>query len=110
MAETRKYPRLNNDVSVSYNVVQSILGTGTRSKNISQGGICFCVAQALEAGSSLEMRIRISDENSSTVRAIGKVVWRKKSDNFRLPFEIGVTFTYITEGDYGKLTQYLSAK
>ena len=104
MQEKRKSIRVNKHIIVMYHVITDLLRSGSRTKDISAGGLCLPVIEQLKPGQFLDLEIRI-DEFVRPIKALGEVVWQKNSDEKNFPFEIGIKFIDIGVEDHKKLVQ-----
>lgn len=92
---------------ISHKFLKGAYRTGSRSKDISEGGMCFPVHRSIEPGTNLELQIYIAD-SKKPILAIGEVMWLQKRDDVRYPFLAGVRFKNIDVLDRGKLRSYIS--
>ena len=108
MDERRQYIRIDKSTAVSYRVLEQFLGSGSRSKNISEGGICLPLHQRFGVGVVLELKIHLA-ELSQPILAIGKVVWlEEKKEDVNFPFELGIQFIKISPADKNKIITHIS--
>jgi Tfp pilus assembly protein PilZ len=94
MENQRRHARIGQGFSVSFHEINDILGSGERSKNLSESGLCLPLNHYYEVGSLLELEIR-SDELKVSVKAVARVAWIIRQDNRELPFQAGLEFTDI---------------
>lgn len=102
--ERRTFERFYLPVAV---IRYSVLGKEwfkgeTMIKNISLGGIQFCVKEALEVGSRVTLQIHRPSHPFST-QATGEVVWIKENHRFGGGFVVGLKFTQADFFDLQKL-------
>jgi len=109
MEEHRQYVRVNRSLEIHYRVLKTMMKTGSSSKNISAGGICFPVFQNLQPGAILELEID-SEEISGHIKATGEVKWARKKEDIHFPFEIGIAFVKIDPKDRDNLINYINER
>jgi c-di-GMP-binding flagellar brake protein YcgR len=106
--ERRRFARLNVLVDVVYKKHAGLDGNKlSLAKNISKGGICLIVYEELKESDTLELIMRLPEDNG-TVSALGRVVWVKEfiiGDNKR--FDAGIEFIGIEEEDINKINKYV---
>ncbi len=98
MTDNRKYIRINKSSEVSYKILRKFMKSGTRSSNISIGGICLPTVQRLNPGTFLELEISFV-EIESIVKAVGEIIWINEKKQGESPFEIGIKFIDISLSD-----------
>lgn len=98
MQERRRALRIAKSLCVSYQRVKSVKKSGSRNLNISSEGICLPVDQNLEVGTILEIELSALNMQKS-ITALGKVVWMRRRDDVRFPFEVGLEFREISDAD-----------
>jgi len=98
MDERRKFPRVEIDVLVNYDI-----NAKARSKDISENGICLITGKALEVGSFLN--IVFSIEKDDEIKAIGKVKWTREVSAKQ--YENGLEFWHIDKIDENKIKKYV---
>ena len=98
MQEKRKYSRINKTMVVSYTVSRSFLKSGSRSQNVSPGGMAFPTIQRLDPGIILEMEISLEYEKK-VIPIMAEVVWSQRKVDSRYPFETGVKFLEVNDSD-----------
>lgn len=109
MSERRKYIRISDSLIISYRALNAFLRSGSRTKDISQTGICLPIPQRLEPGALLELEIHLR-EFEKTIVVTGKVVWIKERKNAQFPFEAGIEFIKIDPSDRDKIFSYINEK
>lgn len=109
MEERRKYIRINESLAVHYQILKAFMKSGSRSKDISGGGICFPVLQNIPVGTILELEIE-SPQIVRSIKATGMVKWIKKRENLQFPYEIGVEFINIDSTDRNNLINYIKER
>lgn len=95
MDKQRQYLRVGKSLQISYRVSKQLLGSASRSTDISPGGIRMPIHQQLQPGTILELQIS-SPEIEKPIIAIGEIVWLKPKRESGYPFETGIKFIKIT--------------
>ncbi|HOW42171.1 MAG TPA: PilZ domain-containing protein [Candidatus Omnitrophota bacterium] len=108
MNERRKDLRVNNSVMVRYWIGDGFLKTGSRSADMSTGGVRLPLHQKLEPGTKVELSIEI-ENNAKPLIASGQVAWVERKKHPQYPFEIGIKFTRIDSGTLERLKKYLES-
>ena len=105
----RRHPRINATLVIHYQVTnETQLRADCRSKNISEGGICFRLYQQLETGDMLKLWIHFRDFIDPLL-VIGKVVWTKHTHGEEYPFEAGIEFTLFDSLLRSKIQDYIQS-
>ncbi len=100
MKEKRQFPRFYLDILVNYST-----NAKTRSKDISQEGICIITKKAFKKDSYLNLVFTLP-EDTKEIKAYGKVVWSKmKKSNL---YENGIKFWHISNFDKEKIKKYIN--
>jgi Tfp pilus assembly protein PilZ len=102
MEDKRRYIRVNKSLTIGYRPLKSFYRSGSRCKNISEGGICLPIFQSFEIGTQLELEI-VSEESPRHITAIGKLVWITRKEDHEYPFEAGIEFIKILPDELDKL-------
>lgn len=108
MQEQRQSVRLIKPLLVSYQKLTDYMRSPSRSKDISDTGICLLVFHSLEVGTTLKLSIDFKD-NSTPTTAIGEVVWLKRRNNAEYPFEAGIKFVEINAANRRKISDYIKS-
>ncbi|MCX7927139.1 MAG: PilZ domain-containing protein [Candidatus Omnitrophica bacterium] len=98
MQERRITVRITKNLETKYSLANSLLKSGSRTKNISELGIALPVLHKLEPETILDLEIKISNSDK-IIRTKGKVVWSKRIDDSRYPFEVGIKFLNFSKED-----------
>ena len=108
--ERRKFPRLNVDLPVEYEPLESFL-PGGRAVNVSEGGLLIYFPERMETGQRLNVKLFfVSGKALSTIEAVVDVVWVEiGSDTGWTDYRTGVKFIDISPDDLAKLKQFLIA-
>jgi len=106
MQERRKFIRIGKSLKISYQVLETLLRGGSRSKDISEGGICLYIYEELKSGLILKLWIEL-EKSKKPIVAISRVVWCRKRAGIEPPFEIGIRFIQIDPQDLVKLRKYI---
>ena len=109
MAEQREHIRISESLMISHRLLEETYRTGFRSKDISEGGICFPSFRKFERGTNLELEIHISGFEKPIV-VTGQVEWIHKTDDIKYPFSVGIKFIRINLLDRRKLHNYILLK
>ena len=109
MDEHRQYVRINRFLEIHYRILKSMMKTGSSSKDISAGGICFPVFQNMQPGTILELEID-SEEIGGHIKATGEIRWIRKKEDIHYPYEIGIAFININPADRDKLINYVKER
>ena len=104
--EKRRYVRIDKRFSVSFRKVKDFLSSGSRNKNISEGGICLPLYQYFPEGSLLEVEIN-SDDFKAPIKAKVRLVWIVKKADPSFPFEAGLEFLEIAPAEREELRNYI---
>ncbi len=107
MPENRQFLRLSKSLMVSYLPVKQLFRGGTRTTNISTGGICLPFFQRLELHSILDLEISLSTEERP-IKATGEIVWIKTRNDVKFPFEVGIKFIKIEASLRDKLEKFIA--
>ena len=108
--ERRRFPRLGVAVDIQYKILPDSIAyeTGATS-NISAGGICLILYDALPAGSILELNIYLPDEQP-IIKAKGKIVWVRPFNVARDQkerFDAGIEFLDLSETNRKRVDNYV---
>ncbi len=106
MGEKRKYIRINECLTLSYRILESIRETASFSKNISEGGICFLALQRFQPGVILELKIELA-ALTKPILVVGEVRWCVQRKDCRFPFEVGIKFIKTDSASLHQFQWYL---
>ena len=111
MKERREYIRLSDSLQISYKVVTMPAGdTGSISRNIGGGGICFPTKHNVSTGDILQLEIRLPGL-IEPIAATAGVVWvHTKTDMQKerdFLYVVGIHFTEIDPVNRGKILNYV---
>jgi c-di-GMP-binding flagellar brake protein YcgR len=106
MEEQRKYIRLPDSLIIGYRVVNSFLRSSSRSKDISEGGVCLSSFQRFDRGVVLELKIQLP-EFIEPIIVVGEVKWLRETGDAQLPFLLGVKFIKIDPRERDKLCEHI---
>ena len=110
--ERRKFPRLQISVDTEYTISLDNVSAQKqtiKTKNISIGGICIIVYEDVKTGSILDLKFKLSN-NNSVIEAKGIVVWTnsfKISTEDKTNYELGIEFTKISDIDRDIISKYI---
>jgi c-di-GMP-binding flagellar brake protein YcgR len=106
--ELRKYPRYSLELPIEYWETESPQNHQGRTINISEGGLMLFIAEEIEMGQNLKLKIFFgSSLNLSFIEAQVEVVWRDIHWMSEEDYRIGVKFVDISSGDKEKLENLL---
>lgn len=110
-SERRQYPRIKKDLIVEFRKMDSLKNyNNAQSINMGFGGIRIDTGLAkssLTVNQLIEISIKDSREDSSPIKAIGRVLWIKKKASAK-GYEAGIMLTYVRKEDRKKFTGYLN--
>ena len=111
--ERRRVERFEAMLDVEYRYLKSPkLKTSTRSKDISEDGICILAYEILPKDSTIELEIAIPNIREA-IYTQGKVVWCEdigKADQAgRRSFLTGIRFVKIDDNDKTNLVNYITS-
>lgn len=109
MKERRQSVRINESLSVKYQVVKSFRMVTSRSKDISEGGICLPILQRLQPKVKLDIEITL-ESNARPIKAIGEIIWMREVADLRFPFIVGIKFLKIKPEALDCLRAYIKEK
>lgn len=97
MSERRQYIRISKSLEIEYRPVSKLMGSRSRSTDISRAGIRLPIIEKFDPGTLLKLDIRFV--GLKPISVVGEVIWmnEKKDGDFR--FEIGIRFVNITHYD-----------
>jgi c-di-GMP-binding flagellar brake protein YcgR len=107
MKEQRRYVRIDKTFAVSFHKVKGLLHSGTRTKDISEGGVCLPLDQYFCVDSLLEIEIRC-DDFKGPLKALVRIVWIVNRYNSEFPFEAGLEFLEIPPVQRDILRDYIN--
>ncbi len=107
MDERRKYVRIDNALSVSYRELKGFFTSSSRSRNISEGGICLPIHHKFDPGVVLALKINII-EWGVFIKAVGELVWVEELKDGTFTFLTGIKFIQIDPEGYVKLRRYIT--
>ena len=101
--ERRKFKRFDAYMNVQFRSQEGKTNEGSGlSKDLSREGIKVNTDHALQAGTVVDLEIRLPDDNRP-VKSTGKVMWSKPSTS---GFESGVSFLLIDPIDKFRVLDY----
>jgi c-di-GMP-binding flagellar brake protein YcgR len=101
----RQHIRISKSLDIRYWIIKDILHYGSRSVDVSNGGIRFPVIQRLEPGTVLGLEIHLQDI-TRPIEATAEVVWQELRRHEKYPYEVGVKFIKIAHMDIEVLMTY----
>lgn len=112
MIERRKYPRLNFNIEVEYNIANqdNTASAVTQSKNIGSGGICIISLDKINVGDNINLKFSLPDSNE-VINAKGVVIWVDEYSvgdiSSSKAYDTGIEFTSIQDTDRAKIKQFV---
>ena len=107
MQERRRFVRIPESLSISYEVMNEPKTEAFVTKDIGQGGIRFLVSKFIPENTLLKVRPTFSKIHFS-FEAVVRVVWIKEQP-LRERFEIGVEFIDISKKAKEHLINYIKS-
>ncbi|MBN2534116.1 MAG: PilZ domain-containing protein [Spirochaetales bacterium] len=112
MENMRGFPRLSLACEIEYSLNTS--GTPenketmmSKTRDISQGGICLITFSPLQIGDILNLRIRLKGFHKP-FKALGKVVWTQTFEiGGQEGYDNGIEFIEIPEAQKGELKEFM---
>jgi hypothetical protein len=111
--ERRKSPRFSLDLPIEYYQVESSLSRPGRAVNACEGGLLVCLAEKIEMGQFLRLKLFIApDVDLRTLEMVTQVVWvdmhlEKGSGDFRGEYRCGLKIVDISPEDMNSLKSLL---
>lgn len=104
MTIEREHPRYAHEAVVTLHVGKKSLWG--RTSNLSRGGLCADIAEAVPNGTDLEVDIQLvfDDVESEPLRLPARVVWATALDE---TFQVGLSFQKMTPEMVQYLTMFL---
>lgn len=106
--DKRRYKRIDSKLPVEYRDLRksSVLPSGSLTRNISEGGICFQSKEFMSLACRLVVEIRLPNV-PRPIKAISKVAWVR-----RLPtsdqYELGNQFLEIAKEDKAHILNFVN--
>ena len=106
--EKRSSPRVDARLPMQFKDIQRPIETytGSLTKDISEGGVCFTSNDFLSVFTRLILEVSVPSF-SRPIKAISKVAWIRKLDRGS-QFKIGLQFMDMTEEDKKHLLSFIS--
>ena len=105
--EHRRFARLDTKLPVTYRVLPATTFRGTKTKNISGGGICMLVNEPLSPGTTLEVMVKLPSRGD-LVMFTGEIVWcRPNTTQPARSIEAGIRFVSINPADRQAILQHV---
>jgi c-di-GMP-binding flagellar brake protein YcgR len=107
--ERRKHPRFSVDLPIEYSFIHSPISVTSRALNASEGGLLVYLAQPIEMGQHLKIKLFFaSGSHLNSIEVLAKVVWMdihfgKDWGDYRC----GVEFVDISQQDLNDLKSFL---
>src|SRR3989338_2165718 len=77
--EQRRFIRVTSRLAAVVKIVKTGKVRRALTRDISAGGLCFVTEEILEAGTALEVELKLPDREAP-VRFLGEVAWRRPVD------------------------------
>lgn len=111
--ERRRVERFEAMLDIRYRLLKPTkLKLATRSKDISEDGICILAHEILPKDSTVELEVLIPN-SKEPLRAKGEVAWCEKSEQIdetgKRAFLTGIRFLEIENKDKANLVDYINA-
>jgi len=109
-SEQRRHERVETHIPIRYYKLRdgaSVQGTGSISKNISQGGIRFRTGEFVSMACRLILELDIP-VLPKPVKAISKVAWIRKTDSGK-EYELGNQFLEMSRKDTKLVAEYIDS-
>ena len=109
-SEQRKYERVETHIPIRYYKLRDgagVQGTGSISKNISQGGIRFRTGEFVSMACRLILELDIP-VLPKPIKAISKVAWIRKTDSGK-EYEVGNQFLEMSRKDTKLVAEYIDS-
>jgi hypothetical protein len=101
----REHPRYAHEAAITFHALdREIAG---RSRNVSRGGLCAEVAEAIPAGTSIEIDLQLvfgEDRHSEPLRLPARIAWCTAIDDHH---QVGVQFLPMHEETAADLMMFL---
>ncbi|MBN2533967.1 MAG: PilZ domain-containing protein [Spirochaetales bacterium] len=109
MEEKRVFPRLSLacDIEYTVNTTENQETAASKTKDISQGGICLISFSPLKIGDILNMRIRLRGFDTP-FEAVGKVIWTQTFEiRGQKGYDNGIEFINIPNTHQNMLKEFI---
>ncbi len=112
MEERRRFVRLDTRLDVTYSVLSTGAPQGTRTKNVSGGGVCIFSDRPLPAGTRLQLSVKLPGRERP-MQATAEVVWSEAYEVIgqggmrQKSVETGIRFVDITPRDQEAIMQHV---
>ena len=111
IVEKRKFPRLQLNVKVKYEVLKGspLRAEENLSKNVSAGGIRLMVSEKIDIGALLRLKLSLHGEVNFII-VKGTVVWTEEfSVNEYKAYDCGIEFVDVSPLNQENISRYLIA-
>lgn len=109
MQERRRYPRLDESISVGYRLPKNLLGNSSLSADICEAGVRLPTFLRLDPGKKIELKIRLP-EHREEISALGEVVWLQETEDVSLRYLLGLRFIDMAVIARDKIRDYIHQK
>ncbi|MDD5729580.1 MAG: PilZ domain-containing protein [Candidatus Omnitrophica bacterium] len=107
MFEKRKFVRIAENMSISYQVMHTSKTGDFLTRDMSLGGISFYVSEFIPKDTVLKIKIDLTHLFLS-LEALVRVVWVVE-DHHKERYEVGAEFLNLSEDDTRNLFEYVSS-
>jgi len=106
-ADTRKHPRFNIAIKVSYMIISDFTSTPymygtTKTLNISEGGMCILIDDKIKVPLMIQLNIQVP-QIKYPLSILGKIVWCREDANGK--YIIGIKFIGLLPTDWEKILE-----
>ena len=109
--EKRKHERYDAHVPLHFNKLspnQNSEGTGSVTRNLGRGGICFRASEFIPLAQRLILALSVPQIKDS-IKVISKVAWIKKVEPGD-EYEVGIQFLEMKKKDKESITDFLKSR
>jgi c-di-GMP-binding flagellar brake protein YcgR len=106
--EKRRFKRTDSNLPLQYRNLRKagIQPTGSITRNLSEGGVCFKSSEFISLACRLVLEINLPN-SLKPVKAISKVAWIRKIPSTD-QYELGNQFLEITKDDRSQITSFVN--
>ena len=106
--EKRRFKRIDSNLPVQFkNLRQPVeIASGSVTRNVSEGGVCFKTSKFISLACRLVVEISLPN-SAKPIKAISKVAWIRKVPSTD-QYELGNQFLEITREDKSLITGFVN--
>ncbi len=114
MNEIRSFPRLSLSCDIEYKYVSGDTQPGpdkaqSKTKDLSQGGICLITETPLVKGAVLALKFQLHGTNK-LIEVQGKVAWTQAfAIGNQMGYDNGIEFTKVSDDDRAVIEKYIKS-